>query len=96
MLGEVISTAGPDHIYYCDSYNFMSKFNSSSPMSSVFKPTLTHQQIYHLTSAMTVIMLHDMLLYSALFYSYYNLFSCLVIWGCSIDVVNLLFLITCG
>jgi len=37
MLGEVISTAGPNHMNFCDSYNFMAKFNLSSPLSNVFK-----------------------------------------------------------
>jgi len=37
MLGEVISTAGPNHTDCCDSYNFMAKFNSSSPLSNTFK-----------------------------------------------------------
>jgi len=37
MLGEVISTAGPNHMNCCDSYNFMAKFNLSSPLSNVFK-----------------------------------------------------------
>jgi len=36
MLGEVISTAGPNHMNCCDSYNFMAKFNYSSPLSNVF------------------------------------------------------------
>jgi len=36
MLGEVISTAGPNHMNYCDSYNFMAKFNLSSPLSNIF------------------------------------------------------------
>jgi len=33
MLGEVIRTAGPNHIACCDSYNFMAKFNLSSSLS---------------------------------------------------------------
>jgi len=37
MLGDVISTAGPNHLICCDSYNFMAKFNYSSPLSSSFK-----------------------------------------------------------
>jgi len=37
MLGEVISTAGPNHMNYCDSYNLMPKFNYSSPLSNVFE-----------------------------------------------------------
>ena len=36
MLGEVISTAGPNHMNCCDSYNFMAKFKSS-PLSNAFK-----------------------------------------------------------
>jgi len=36
-LGEVISTAGSNHIDCFDSYNFMAKFNYSSPLSIPFK-----------------------------------------------------------
>jgi len=38
MLGEVISTAGPNHMNCCDSYNFKAKFNYSSPLSNAFEP----------------------------------------------------------
>ena len=43
MLGEVISTAGPNHMNCCDSKNFIAKFNQSSPLSNGFKnPTIMH------------------------------------------------------
>jgi len=36
MLGEVISTAGPNHTNCCDRYNFMAKFNLNLPLSIPF------------------------------------------------------------
>jgi len=36
MTVKVISTEGPNHMNCCDSYNFMAKFNQSSPLSNVF------------------------------------------------------------
>ena len=39
MLGEVISSAVPNHMNCYDSYNFMAKSNQSSPLSNVFKLT---------------------------------------------------------
>jgi len=37
LLGEVISTAGPNHTNCCDRYNVMAKFKLSSPLSNGFK-----------------------------------------------------------
>ena len=50
MLGEVISTAGPNHLNCYGSYNFMAKFNYSSPLSNVFKSmkqTNTYQSLLY-------------------------------------------------
>jgi len=44
MLGKVISTAGPNHMNYFDSWNFMAKFNQSSPLSNVLKQQCQKQQ----------------------------------------------------
>jgi len=48
MLGEMISTAGPNHKDCCDSYNFMAKFNSSSQLSNIFNPWVAGHCLHNL------------------------------------------------
>jgi len=39
MLGELISTVGPNHIDCCDSYNFMARPKLKLSLFALYRPT---------------------------------------------------------